>query len=338
MKFSLLRFTNSAIMASVIILTLTGVYGLFWVLPGILFDIHRFAGWVLLALIPWKTGIALASLRRGWQPNFRRGLMTGVSLLLAALAVSVLILGLAWHWRLGPEDLWLRQTAISWHWMLALGLLVPFILHVWVRWPRPRRADFISRRSFLKALGLGVVSLAGWWAAAAFANEREASDGPRRFTGSRLDGLYSGNDFPVTHSIAVQEGAIDLAAWRLRVTGAVEKPLSLSLADLDGLPLEERSAALDCTLGWYTLQRWGGVRLTEILARAGISPSATALRLVSVSGYAHLFTLSEAESILLARFVSGEPLAHWHGAPLRAVVPGRRGWFWVKWLERIEVL
>lgn len=338
MKFSLLRFTNSAILAFVLILTLTGVYGLFWVMPGILFDIHRFAGWVLLTLIPWKTGIALASLRRGWQPNFRRGLMTGVSLLLAALAAGVLVLGLAWHWRFGPQDLWLRQTAISWHWMLALGFLVPFILHVWVRWPRPRRVDFLSRRSFLKALGLGLVSLAGWWAAAVFAEEREAPGASRRFTGSRLDGLYSGNDFPVTHSVPVQEGEIDLAAWRLSVTGAVEKPLSLSLAGIDEFPLEEQSAALDCTLGWYTLQRWGGVRLSEILARAELSPSALAVQLVSISGYAQLFTIAEAESILLARFVSGEPLAHWHGAPLRAVAPGRRGWFWVKWLQRIEVL
>ena len=38
-----------------------------------------------------------------------------------------------------------------------------------------------------------------------------------------------------------------------------------------------------------------------------------------------------------AKHVGGELLTHVHGAPLRAVVPSRRGWFWVKWLTRIEV-
>ncbi len=58
----------------------------------------------------------------------------------------------------------------------------------------------------------------------------------------------------------------------------------------------------------------------------------------SVTGYEHDLPMIEARDVLLATHVGGEPLTHVHGAPLRAVVPTRRGWFWVKWLTRIEVI
>jgi DMSO/TMAO reductase YedYZ molybdopterin-dependent catalytic subunit len=46
----------------------------------------------------------------------------------------------------------------------------------------------------------------------------------------------------------------------------------------------------------------------------------------------------QAEEILLATHVGDEVLNHVHGFPLRAVVPSRRGWHWVKWLTEIEVV
>ncbi|HEY5573079.1 MAG TPA: molybdopterin-dependent oxidoreductase, partial [Anaerolineales bacterium] len=58
----------------------------------------------------------------------------------------------------------------------------------------------------------------------------------------------------------------------------------------------------------------------------------------SVTGYAHILPMAEAGQVLLATHVGEEVLEHAHGFPLRAVVPTRRGWFWVKWLERIEVI
>lgn len=338
MGFQLVRFINLVLLISIIILTLTGMYGLYWTLNGWMFDVHRAVGWVFIAAIPWKTVVSLRSLRRGLQPNFDRGVMVMVSLVLAGVSLLVLFLGLAWAFRLAPAQLWLRQTAVSWHWMLGLCLLAPLALHAWRRWPRPRKTDFTSRRGALKLLGLGVAGLASWWAAESLAISTSLASAPRRFTGSRRDGLFSGNRFPVTHSTPVQEGEIDLSTWRLDLSGAVEAPQLLSYADLLALPASSKVATLDCTLGWYTTQTWSGISLTDLLVRVGASPRAFGVRLESVTGYAQILPMAEVGEVLLATHVGGEALDHWHGFPLRAVVPSRRGWHWVKWLARVEVV
>ncbi len=332
------RFTNTALLILIIIITLTGVYGLVWTLSGWPFEVHRLAGWALIALIPWKAGISLRSLKRGLKSNFDRGVVVVVSIALAAIALSVLALGLAWTWRLGPGELWLRQTAISWHWMLALGLLVPFALHVWRRWPRPKKTDFASRRGFLRLFGLAAIGAAGWWAAETLAGRRTDPASPRRFTGSRERGLLSGNQFPITQSAGEGEYRLDIATWKLTLHGAVESPQTWSYQELLSRPPARLTATIDCTLGWYSAQVWRGVLLTDLLASAGWRPEASAIVLRATSGYAHAFPLAEARAILLATHVGDEPLEHWHGFPLRAVVPSRRGWFWVKWLTEIEVL
>ena len=128
-----LRFINTLILTLVVLLTLTGLYGLMWPLPGWMFEVHRTAGWAVIALIPWKAVISLRSLRRGLDWRFDRSVVVGVSVLLAALTLLVLTFGLMWAWRVGSDLLWVGQygdAVISWHWMLALGLLPVFALHV----------------------------------------------------------------------------------------------------------------------------------------------------------------------------------------------------------------
>ena len=338
MRFSLLRFINGFILVVFTLLTLSGVYGLFWYMPGWVFELHRLTGWALLAALPWKTAISFRSLRRGLKADFDRGVLILVSTLLGAATLLVVALGLAWSWRLGPQELWLRQTAISWHWLLALGLVAPFGLIAWRRWPRPRRADSLSRRAVLKTLGLGLLSIAGWWAAEAIAGKRAALVSPRRITGSRLDGTYSGNRFPVTHTIAATEKQVDVTHWRLSLEGAVATPRAFTYMELLELPSGELDAILDCTLGWYTQQVWRGLALRELLAAQGVSSNAFAVKLESVTGFAQILPLVEAEGVLLATHVGGETLEHLHGFSLRAVVSSWRGWFWVKWLSRIEIL
>jgi hypothetical protein len=333
-----LRFTNITILILTILLTLTGVYGLIWTMNGWLFHVHRVAGWALIAIIPWKAAISWRSLKRGLKPNFDRGVVIIASLALALIVLGVMILALWWTWRLGPGELWLRQTAISWHWILALVLLIPFAFHTWQRWLRPKQADFVSRRAFVKLATLTAAGLTGWWLAEALARLRVMPDAPPRFTGSREQGSFSANQFPITQSAGEGLSPIDVTSWALTLHGAVELPQQWSYEQILSQAAAEITATVDCTLGWYSTQIWRGVRLADLLMASGARPQARAIRLKAATGYMQTFTPAEARGILLATHVGNERLEHWHGFPLRAVVPSRRGWFWVKWLAEIEVL
>jgi hypothetical protein len=337
----LLRFTNTLILALLTFLALTGLYGLMWPMPALMFEFHRGAGWALIALIPWKAAIAWRSLRRGLDRRFDRSVMILVSVSLATLALLVLAFGLMWAWGIGPDVLWLGaygDAVISWHWMLALGLLAPLAVHVWRRWPRPKRTDFTGRRQALRLIGLGVAAVAAWGVAGAIARSRQSADAPRRFTGSREEGSFSGLGYPVTNTVGQGQIVLDPSTWKLTIGGAVNVPLSLTYADILALPPSELTATLDCTSGWYTTQVWQGVPLADLLAQAGLHPGAVGVLLKDVSGYPALLTLAEAGEVLLATHSGGQVFDHWHGFPLRAVVPSRRGWQWVKWLTEIEVL
>ncbi len=333
-----IRFTNSLLLILLSALTISGLYGLVWGTAGWVFDFHRAAGWTLLAIAPWKVIIATRSLTRGLAWRFDRGPLVAISLLLAGLTILVIALALAWAWRLEPRHLNLWQSVISWHWMLSLVLLPPLAVHVWQHWPRPRKSDFVSRRGFLKLAGAALAGSAGWWMAETLAQERQTPDAPRRHTGSRGVGFFSGNRFPVTNMIGEGKERISPDDWQLAIAGLVEESLLFSYQDFNNLPQAELIATLDCTSGWYSIQDWQGVWLRDLLARAKPGPIWRAIRIKAVSGYSALYTPREADQILLATRVGNEVLEHWHGFPLRAVVPARRGWFWIKWINEIEVV
>ena len=107
--------------------------------------------------------------------------------------------------------------------------------------------------------------------------------------------------------------------------------------DLAAPATATREATLDCTGGWFTVQQWTGVPLAELLARpaptAGPPPCAWSASRATRGAS----RCTDAGDLLLATHVAGEPLDHGHGAPLRLVVPGRRGFDWVKWIVAIEV-
>jgi len=336
-----LRFINALILILFCILGLSGLYGLVWPFPSSLFEIHRIAGWALVVLIPWKSAIALRSLSRGLDSRVRRSVMIFVSILLTLATVTILIIVVMWTWQIGDYYVWIGSYAysgIGWHWGIAVGLAPLFIIHVWQRWPRPKKADFTGRRQALKLMGFGTAALVSWGVAETFAKHIEGTGAQRRFTGSREEGSFAGNAHPVTTAPDQGKLKLDPDTWALRITGVLTTPFTITYADALSFSTSEMTATLDCTGGWYTVQTWRGIPLTELLAQAQLRPEAIGIILRGVMDYTAPFTLAQAEEILLATHVSGEVLNHVHGFPLRAVVPSRRGWHWVKWLTEIEVI
>jgi len=302
------------------------------------FLIHAVAGVWLVGLLAWKFR------RVAGRLTGRPTRETAVSIALATTTLAALATGLYWvHGGLVRVfgGVW---TLLTLH--AALGLLVvPLLLwHLRYRFRLPRRRDVTDRRA---VLGVGATIAAGavaWRLQTALNAALNLAGGNRRFTGSKEDGTDEGNDFPVTSWVADDPQPVDEAAWSLTVTGLVERELDLSRAAIspetegDGpVPSADQRALLDCTSGWYSVHDWSGVRVGDLLDAAEAREDAAWVRFVSVTGYRWSLPVEEARDALLATAVDGDPLSHGHGAPARLVAPGRRGFQWVKWVERVEV-
>jgi DMSO/TMAO reductase YedYZ molybdopterin-dependent catalytic subunit len=141
--------------------------------------------------------------------------------------------------------------------------------------------------------------------------------------------------FPRPPGSRTAPGPLNEASYRLELRGLVARPLRLPLAALRAG--DRLVATLDCTGGFYSRQRWSGVRLARLIDRAGPLPAASHVRVISHTGYRWSFELSDARGLLLATGAGREALSHEHGAPARLVAPGRRGFEWVKWVVRVEL-
>jgi len=134
---------------------------------------------------------------------------------------------------------------------------------------------------------------------------------------------------------------VDLASYRLKVSGLVDQPLNLSYDDLRCLPKVQAEVRLECPgyfVDWATL---AGPTLASVIALAGPRPGVATVTLTSVNGYSTHFSLAEAqaeENFLAYEWGrGGEPLPASHGFPLRAALPSKPGSAWVKWLEEIQL-
>ena len=133
---------------------------------------------------------------------------------------------------------------------------------------------------------------------------------------------------------------IDLADYRLVVTGTVENPLSLTYDELRCMPKREVRTLLVCPGFFQDDATWAGVPLDYILDMAGVLPEASAIVLRGADGYTarlELDAVGDGNRHILAYEWEGEPLPVLHGFPLRGVFPEQQGNKWVKWLLKIEV-
>jgi DMSO/TMAO reductase YedYZ molybdopterin-dependent catalytic subunit len=198
---------------------------------------------------------------------------------------------------------------------------------------------------------------------------REREPQNLEFPFASLDGFlvlterfYVRNHFPVPRP--------DVKHWRLKVEGAVGRPLELSYEALTGMASRTQVALLECAgngrafltpkakgvpweLGAVGNAEWTGVPLAAVLDRAGVRPGAVEVVLEGADEgeiteepkspgrihFARSLPLEKARrpEVLLAYRMNGKELPPAHGYPLRAVVAGWYGMASVKWLRRIVV-
>lgn len=310
--------------------------------------VHFFVGFLLMPLIVIK----LASVGYRFGAYYLRdaeyheaGPPPWLARLLAPLLVAsaVVLFGSGvemWSFRNDLIGYWTQVHVLS-----AVAFTGALVLHVAMRGPRAYReaaTDLraspdgaeavrggVTRRSVLTAgavVGLGVaVSTANWpLSSLSWLYPRKVGDGPL--------------DFPVMN----YEGGgqrVDLAAWRLRVTGAVSRPLTLDGQQLAALPSEEHRYPIKCVTGWQATRTWRGVPVSRILQMAGADPGFGHVQVRSTSGYHwdHERDRVLLQGALLVTHVDGVPLDQAHGAPLRLMIPGVEGQANVKWVDGLTV-
>jgi DMSO/TMAO reductase YedYZ molybdopterin-dependent catalytic subunit len=157
---------------------------------------------------------------------------------------------------------------------------------------------------------------------------------------------------------------VDVAQWHLSVGGHVSMPLTLTLEDLRKMPSSEVISVLECAgngrrfynptvagVQWANGAvgngRWRGVRLNDVLQRAGVKPGAVEVLfdgadtpLGAMADFQRSIPIQKAlhPATLLAYELNGDPLPIKHGFPLRVVAPGWAGDSWLKWVTSVRVL
>jgi DMSO/TMAO reductase YedYZ molybdopterin-dependent catalytic subunit len=166
---------------------------------------------------------------------------------------------------------------------------------------------------------------------------------------------------------------LDSASWRLKVTGAVERPFEIGLDELKAMRATRLAAVMECAgngrvfyepakegLQWQSgavgNATWTGVLIRDVLERAQVQSRAVEVLLVGADrgvvdggkktaspgpiAFARSLPLDKARSdgALLAYAMNDEPLTPDHGFPLRAVVGGWFGMAWIKWVTELRVI
>ncbi len=161
-----------------------------------------------------------------------------------------------------------------------------------------------------------------------------------------LASLYVPNEDFYRIDTALLVPQVDPEGWTLEVRGRVDRPFSLSYAELMTMPQIEADVTLSCVSnevggGLVGNARWQGVPLSALLQRAGVQRGATQVLGRSVDGFTAGFPTRVAldgRDAMVAVAMNGEPLPAAHGFPARLVVPGLYGYVSAtKWLSAIEL-
>jgi DMSO/TMAO reductase YedYZ molybdopterin-dependent catalytic subunit len=139
---------------------------------------------------------------------------------------------------------------------------------------------------------------------------------------------------------------VGVGSWTLEVDGDVRSPFTLTYDELLGLPMIERDITLTCVSnevggGYVGAARWLGVRLTDVLDRAGVGSQSDQILSTAVDGFTistPLAVARDGRDAMIAVGMNGQPLTDVHGFPARLVTPGLYGYVGAtKWLTKLTL-
>jgi hypothetical protein len=318
------RRTNLALLALLAAAAVTGALsfaiGGSWVRWAVV--THGAAGLGIVALAPWKSAISTRGARR-----HHSGIT--LSLGLAASVVVTIVTGVG-H-ATGLLETLEPISAMQLHVAAAVASIPLAAWHVLARKTVPRRTD-VSRRNLLRGGVLLGGAAAGYVAVEGLVHLAALPGHARRSTGSYERGSFQPVAMPVTQWLNDPVPAVDPRVWTLRIVDA-DGERDVGYEEL----FDHRNAlqaVLDCTGGWYAEQDWEGVALSDLVAG---DDRAASIEVFSLTGYMRRLPVEDAGRLFLATRVGGRALSAGHGFPLRLVAPGRRGFWWVKWVDRVSL-
>ncbi len=187
----------------------------------------------------------------------------------------------------------------------------------------------ITRRELLKLApiaGIGALAVPAWQPALL---ERGLA-----FTDWAAGGWF----FPF-NSYADDDPGVDLDTWTLRVDGLVARPGEYTLRQIQALPKMRENTRHICVEGWDVIGRFGGARLSDLLALVGADTTARYLFVRCADDYYESLDMATAlhPQSLACYEMYDAPLARGHGAPLRLRLPTKIGYKSAKYLTSLTV-
>jgi DMSO/TMAO reductase YedYZ molybdopterin-dependent catalytic subunit len=196
----------------------------------------------------------------------------------------------------------------------------------------------VGRRVFLGVLGLGAVGVVVGARVQDWLERTVAPVVAKNGTG--LSGFLPIGRFRI-YTVTGELPSRSKQAYSLKVRGMVDQELKLSYADLRAMTPLNITRDFQCVTGWRVHDvMWRGVKLADVLDRAGLKPEATALRFFSFDGaYTESLTLEQArrDDVMVAYQLEGDDLSDAHGGPVRLYVAPMYGYKSIKWLDSIEL-
>ncbi len=162
----------------------------------------------------------------------------------------------------------------------------------------------------------------------------------REFAPQKISKTPYPNGKPPKDEIFVRQITNGFADWRLEVGGMVERPCSLSIAEIKGLPASSQITQLVCEEGWSYVAEWKGVALSHVLKLAGVSRQAkfVVYETLPIKGFTFdSIDIEEAmhPQTLISYGMNGADMPIEFGGPLRMRLPRQLGYKSVKYIAKV---